>query len=110
MTVKLLYGHHLEFQSLKGCCIGSSESTLVKMPHCWKSHAMDHISSKYYDFSFNRYRKIIFARFSPHIQMHSKRNLFLGAQWLNGRVLASRPKGRGFEPHRRHCFVSLSLA
>ena len=31
-----------------------------------------------------------------------------GAQWLSGRVLASRPKGRGFEPHRRHCVVSLS--
>ena len=31
-----------------------------------------------------------------------------GAQWLSGRVLDSRPKGRGFEPHRRHCFVSLS--
>ena len=30
------------------------------------------------------------------------------AQWLSGRVLDSRPKGRGFEPHRRHCFVSLS--
>ena len=29
-----------------------------------------------------------------------------GAQWLCGRVLDSRPKGRGFEPHRRHCFVS----
>ena len=31
-----------------------------------------------------------------------------GAQWLSGRVLDSRPKGRGFEPHRRHCIVSLS--
>ena len=29
-------------------------------------------------------------------------------QWLSGRVLDSRPKGRGFEPHRRHCVVSLS--
>ena len=27
---------------------------------------------------------------------------------LSGRVLVSRPKGRGFEPHRRHCVVSLS--
>ena len=36
MNVKLLTEHHLEFLSLKG---GSSESTLVKMPHCWKSHA-----------------------------------------------------------------------
>ena len=31
-----------------------------------------------------------------------------GAQWLSGRVLDSRPKGRGIEPHRRHCVVSLS--
>ena len=32
---------------------------------------------------------------------------FQGAQWLSGRVLDSRPKGRGFEPHRRHCVVVL---
>ena len=31
-----------------------------------------------------------------------------GAQWLSGRVLDSRPRGRGFEPNRRHCVVSLS--
>ena len=30
-----------------------------------------------------------------------------GAQWLSGRVLDLRPKGRGFEPHRRHCVVVL---
>ena len=40
MIVKLLTEHHLEFLSLKGGCRGSSESTLVKMPHCWKSHVM----------------------------------------------------------------------
>ena len=33
--------------------------------------------------------------------------LYVGAQWLSGRVLDSRPKGRGFEPHRRHCVVVL---
>ena len=49
-----------------------SESTLVKMPHCWKSYVP------------------------------------VGAQWLSGRVLDLRPKGRGFAPHRRHCVVSLS--
>ena len=38
MTVKLLTEHHLEFLGLTGGCTGSSESTLVKMPHCWKSH------------------------------------------------------------------------
>ena len=31
----------------------------------------------------------------------------MGAQWLSGRVLDSRPKGSGFEPHRRHCVVVL---
>ena len=31
-----------------------------------------------------------------------------GAQWLSGRVLDSRLRGRGFEPHRHHCVVSLS--
>ena len=36
-TVQLLTEHHLEFLSLKGDCTGSSESTLVKMPHCCKS-------------------------------------------------------------------------
>ena len=39
MIVKLLTEHHLEFLSLKGGCTGSSESTHVRMPHCWKSHA-----------------------------------------------------------------------
>ena len=39
MIVKLLNEHHFEFLSFKGGCRGSSESTHVKMPHCWKSHA-----------------------------------------------------------------------
>ena len=43
MAVKLLTKHHSEFLSLKGGCTGSSVSTLVKMPHCWKSHAAAHI-------------------------------------------------------------------
>ena len=38
VTVKLLTENHLEFLSLKGGCTGLSEPTLVKMPHCWKSH------------------------------------------------------------------------
>ena len=40
MIVKLLTEHHFEFLSLKGGCIGLSESTLVEIPHCWKSHAL----------------------------------------------------------------------
>ena len=42
MTVKLLTEQCLEFLSLKGGCTGLSESTLVKMPHCWKSHVAAH--------------------------------------------------------------------
>ena len=38
MTVKLLTEHLLEFLSFKGGCTGASDSTLVKMPHCWKLH------------------------------------------------------------------------
>ena len=43
MIVKLLTEHHLKFVSLKGGCRGSSESTIVKMSNCWKSHALAHI-------------------------------------------------------------------
>ena len=49
MNVKILMEHNLEFLSLKGCCTGLSESTLVKMPHCWESHVMYIIiDSSYY--------------------------------------------------------------
>ena len=40
MIVKLLAERRLQFPSFKGGCRGSSESTHVKMPHCWKSHAL----------------------------------------------------------------------
>ena len=43
MIVKLLTEYHLEFLSIKGGCRGSSESTLVKMSNCWKSHATTHM-------------------------------------------------------------------
>ena len=43
MTVEILTQHHLEFLSLKEGCTDSSESTLIKMPHCWKSHVTAHL-------------------------------------------------------------------
>ena len=43
MNVKLLTEHHLEPLSLTVGCTDSSESTLVKMPHCWKSHELAQI-------------------------------------------------------------------
>ena len=52
MTVKLLTEHNLEFLSLKGGCTGLSESTLVKMPHCWKSHVVAHFQTYCYKLSF----------------------------------------------------------
>ena len=45
ISVKQLTEHHLELLSLKGGCIGSSESTLVKLPHCWK---ISHVATKIY--------------------------------------------------------------
>ena len=34
-------------------------------------------------------------------------SMLVGAQWLSGRVLDSRPRGRRLEPHRHHCVVVL---
>ena len=45
LIVKLLTEHHLEFLTLKGGCRGSSESTHVKMLHCWISHALAHLQT-----------------------------------------------------------------
>ena len=46
MTVKLLTEYNLEFLSLQGGCTGSSESTLVKMPHCWKCWGSNFVNIK----------------------------------------------------------------
>ena len=60
MSVKLLTEHDLEFLSLKGGCTGSSESTLVKMPHCWKSHVKAHLKITVYN--LDEYG----SQFQPH--------------------------------------------
>ena len=43
MSAKLLTEQHLEFLRLKGGCTCWSESTHVKIPHCWKSHVVAHL-------------------------------------------------------------------
>ena len=45
-----------------------------------------------------------------YVVLIKKQNIYhiWGAQWISGRVLDSRPRGRSFEPHRRHSVVSLS--
>ena len=52
---------------------------------------------------YNIYSLMFFIAYAFKGQVH----VFVRAQWLSGRVLDSRPKGRGFEPHRRHCVVVL---
>ena len=54
MNIKLPTEQHLGFLSLKGGCTGSYESTLVKMPHGWKSHVM----AQYYDYKFSPTTKL----------------------------------------------------
>ena len=75
MSVKLLTEHHLECLSLKRGCTVSSESTLVKMSHCWKSHvAIDKLitlefvtrGSKVkggFQFAEERSRAVLFAQY-----------------------------------------------
>ena len=46
MICKLLTEHHLEFLGLTGGCRDMSESTLVKMSNCWKSHVTAQIIVK----------------------------------------------------------------
>ena len=63
MNVQLLAEHLLEFLSLKGGCTGSSESTLVKMPHFWKSHVTAHLRNASREF-------ITHVRHAVYIKQH----------------------------------------
>ena len=70
MSVKLLAEHHLEFLSLKGSCTGSSESTHVKMPHCWKSHVAAHL---YFDGLFSD-NSVFYSRVLLRIELSNVGN------------------------------------
>ena len=83
LNILWLSKHQLKFLSLKGGCPCWSQSTLVKMPQFRKSH--------------------LAAVFSRTLRVHHFSCFMMGAQWLSGRVLDSRPRDHGFEPHRRHC-------
>ena len=60
------------------------------IPHHWKSHVRVQIQ---------------FEMGQPVWKLLIPLNHYLGAQWLSGRVLDLRPRGRGFEPHWCHCVV-----
>ena len=63
MTVKLLTEQHLEFLSLKGGCRGSSESTHVKMPHCWNSQSSYVLNVGYKFYALQKKKKKLFVAF-----------------------------------------------
>ena len=50
----------------------------------------------------NMYMQLANVKFCNYIKSSSK-----GVQWLSGRVLDLRLRGRRFEPHRCHCVVVL---
>ena len=89
ITVKLLTEPHLRFLSLKGGCRGSFESTLVKMPYCWKSHDTAHV-----------FKLLVRILIYSHVQHRGS----------VGRALDWGSKGFQFELHCQwfHCVVSLS--
>ena len=99
MSVKLLTEYHLEFLSLKGGCRGSSESTHVKMPDCWKSHATAH---------FRRGKTGRWGKGSSHpdrLRGHTKQNSKkLNPVGPDGKVLTCRCCGsyRHFVAHCPH--------
>ena len=71
ISVTLLTEQHLEFLSLKGGCTGLYESTLVKMPHWWKSHVMAHLYIKLHEKSYGA-DKIISCQTDNHKQVYSR--------------------------------------
>ena len=55
---------------------------------------------------FNEFHQLkVKTKKHPIFQMTAKNfnRSLKGAQWFSGRVLDSRPRGCGFEPHWRHC-------
>ena len=81
MIVKLLTEHHLEFLSLKGGYRGSSESTHVKMPHCWKSHALAQFF-ELVNLCRDRYLRAISGNFHAHnSSVETKKSFHPVCEW-----------------------------
>ena len=78
-------------------CISTERAFIL-----WHVLALQHITESY-NFDPLHPRPTILSKCSQYIEALRLQ----GAQWLIGRVLDSRPRGRGFEPHRRHCVVVL---
>ena len=63
-----------EFLSLKGGCTGSSESTLVKMPYCLKSHVAAQLCDSYSGLSI----------LIPKPQQHNQHNFTIYNKGVSG--------------------------
>ena len=72
------------------------------------SHEMAHLEGKHYSAECNRSWWLWLLEFFLYIKKQHGIHMESGAQWLSGRVLDSRLRGCGFEPHWCHCVVSLS--
>ena len=84
MNIKLLTEQHLKFLSLKGGCAGSSESTLVKMPHCWKSHVAAHVlRSQLHSHSFSAIcQKLVYSvRVKTPLGVYTNQTYFTHGSW-----------------------------
>ena len=93
---------------------GPSHWCFIFNIHLWSMNRSEHVSLLFWLVTLHvKYSDLkVYVRMSVchlytcmHLTMYSQ--CLEGAQWLSGRVLDSRPKGRGFEPHRRHCVVLL---
>ena len=86
MSVKLLMEHHLKYLSLKWGCTSSSESTHVKMPHCWKTHVTAHICyllRRLFDASNEHIEKCILGEIRKHNEKYHDftETLFVSWPW-----------------------------
>ena len=76
MTLRLLSEYQLELLSFKGGCTGASESTLVKMSNCWKSHVTAQLCRVITSLSVGAYTKpwlcdVVFCVFGRKVYLWS---------------------------------------
>ena len=83
MSVKLLAEQHLKFLSLKVGCTGSSEPTLVKIPHCWKSHVTAHFKTFTYQKKSMCVVNIIKLLFLPQRRLNCIYSAYVGKLGTN---------------------------
>ena len=118
MNIKLLTEHHLEFLSLKGGCIGLSESTQchVKMPHCWKSHVAAQFKIMSIKLCIYSYPSVFFKPFVFFVLKRVSLRLFCKLNWESRRLGIERLLVRGSSqavtllcPWAWHCICCVVL-